>query len=641
MPDPPILGPYPTALANGGMPPTPPEQGGDPLADRKREITRVYAPLIRSLRDRRRATIDVQWALNLDCWKAVHRHPGFRGEWFNHYIPAARQKIENFIKKATRQLWPSPDNIEVYPAAEGDPGAGAQAEAIKNYLTWRLWRCRFRSQTAQLLRCLALYQRAIVKSSLDMRDVPGQIWPSVRTVDPWAFYVWPETATNIDQAMVLVEHTMMPYEEYDLFAQIGGCDPINVAVLTKPDWPIDMIERLSRAGLTPPSDVATGAYPDRDMEPIALVALTELWVRRGAIWEQSWLVWNLPGSPVVVRLREQPVAPYRMAVDRQLPGEHYTVPLMSDMEPLNVLFNDQINMGLESQATAAFAPTLIDPERVTRADSFVFRPRAKWLGEQGAVTPLAFPDTSSTSLSGAQMSMGLMDSFSGASALSNGTPTRGMPRAGFAVSTLISLSMSDITSMAELVEDEILTPLLGDLHRLTVGYPGFPGVPYAQMVSIPGAEGVTAWRGTVYQLLGAVSFRWVGTLQSQDQQVRAQRMLTLMGQFAKLYPAMKEQGVEINFELLAKRLWRDALGERGADSIIQRTALWAQFQQFLQMNGLGPDGQPLQPAQPGAPTPGGGQQAPAPATPEQGQRQDARGMVENGVGPMMNGLGVG
>lgn len=635
MADPAIQGPYSTALGGVDNGTTPPPMSPDPqqaayeqqVVARKDEIRRVFAPLIRSLRDRRRATIDTQWLLGLDCYKAQHRHPGFHGEWFNHYLPMARVKLDRFVKKVKKQLCPSPDCIEVYPANEGDPSLGQQAEAIKNYLTWRLWRSRFRSLIKQMALSLVLFQRAIIKTYLDQRDVPGQIWPSLMVVDPFSFYVWPETATNIDQCQVLVEHTMMPYETYDLHVQNGGCDPIDVKALTKPEWPQYLIERLSRAGLTPPSDVFTGANADTDREPIALVAMTELWVRRGDAWEQSWLVWNLPGAPVVVRLMAQPVAPYRMAVDRQIPGEHYMPSMMSDQEPLNVLFNDQVNMGLESQAISAFAPVVIDSTAVTRADSLVFGPRRKWLMDNvEGVKALEFPNTSGVSLQGAQMTMGLMDAFTGASPLAEGTPTRGMPRAGFAVSSLISLAMTDVTDMAELIEDEILTPALSDLYRLTVGVPGIPGVPYWQMVSLPGSEGVTAWRGSVGQLLAAASFRWVGTLQAQDMQVRAQRMLTFGNILPKIGPLMQQQGVGINWPLFGRRLWRDSMGERGADSI------------FIQlpppMPGTVPPGGPPSPGTGGAP-------APAPASNEQAQAQMSRGMAESQNGQMMAGTGMG
>jgi len=662
MADPPILGPYNTALrgptqssTGPGRPPT--NAVPDPL--RAAEIESTMPPLIRSLRDRRRPIEEREWLPNLDCWKARHRRQGYRSELFNHYIPVGRQKIEKFKKKVVKQLWPAPDAFEVYPANDADPNLGFQAEAIKNYLQWRLLRCRYRSLQGQMVLSLVLYQRAVAKTYLDQRDVPGQIWPSVQAVDPFAFYVWPETATNIDAAHVLVEHSMVPFEAYAIQAQINACDPIDPRTLTKPEWPQYLIERLSRAGLTPPSDATAGANGETERDPVDLVAMTELWIRRsfrnpatgGAMagWEQSWLVWNVPGAPLVVRLTAQPVAPYRMAVDRQLPGEHYTPPMASDMEALNVLFNDQTNMTLDATATAMFPPAVVNVNAIARVDSLVFGPRKKWLMDDiNGVSWGQIPNTAAVGYQGMQSTLMMMDAFSGSSPLAEGTPTRGMPRAGFAVSNLIGLSLTDVTSMAELIEDEINTPILSDLYRLTVS----GAIPLGQLVSIPGAEGVTAWRGTVQQLLGAASFRWTGTLQAQDMQVRAQRMLTLLGQIAKIYPAMLQQGWQIDFGTLFKRLWRDGLGERGADTLVTRSPIYQQFQQFMVANGIDPNtGQPMAPPpgqaplRPGTPPPGpgggGGAQAPAPASAEQAERQMGRQMTESAVGQMANGLGVG
>jgi hypothetical protein len=605
--------------------------------ERREKVARTYGPMIRSLRDRRRPVED-EWMRNLDCWKAKHRRQGYRSDHYNYYLPVGRQKVENFVKKGKQQLWPAPDAIEVYPADDRRPDLGEQAEAIKNYLTWRLWRCRFRSQTEQILRSVCLYQRGIVKTFLDTQDVPGQVWPSSYVVDPFAFYVWPETATNIDRAQVLVEHTMMPFEEYAHWAQMGACDPIDPADLTKPEWPSNLIERLSRGGLSTPSDVSTGASQNREPEPIALVAMTELWVRKGVAWEQAWLVWNVTGAPKVVRREPQAVCPYRMAVDRQLPGEHYTSGLMSDLAPMNEMLNDQANMTLEGIATASMPIAMINTDSVTKTDSYVFGPRRKWLFNgpvNEAVKFADIPNTGAVGFQGMSMTMGLMGEFSGTSPLANGQPTRGMPRAGFAVSNLIALSMSDVRNAAELIEDEILTPLLGDLYRMTVGLPA------QQLVAIPGAEAISAWRGTVQQLIGAVSFRWVGSLQAQDMQVRAQRMLTLIGQLPKLFDVMTAQGFTINFPLLSKRLWRDALGERGADTII---IPMQRLQEQLMAMGFVPP-----PLNAGVPAGGpassqggvGGTNAPAPASAEQAERQQSRGMTETAVGAMSNGLGMG
>lgn len=596
----------------------------------KRAYAEQYGPLCKSLQDRRR-TVEEGWLRNRDSWMARHRRQGFQGEWFNHFIPASRRALERFTTRCKQLLFPSPDYFEVYPADDRRPDLGAQSEAWKNYLLWRMWRVRIRSIMLQVIRCYGLYQRGIVKSYLDFDDIPGEVWPSVRAVDPFTFYVWPETATAMNQVQVAVEHTMMPYDRYVSLAQQGACDPIQSSDLTKPEWPYYYVERLGQAGLPTPTDMAGGrAYEliQGGTDPQQLVALTEVWRREGATWLQLWLVWNVKNGPLCTRIQPGLMSPFRMAIARQLPGEHYTSCMMSDLESLNVLLNDEVNMTLEGQATALFPPAAVNPDLVARADSLVFKPRAKWLVDPAGVSFVNVPNTTGAGYQGIQMTMGLLDSFSGSNPLAEGSPTRGMPRAGFAVSSLIGLSMSDIREVAETMEDEILTPMLSDFARLTR-----ERIPPQQIARVPGSEALAGIGGQIQVgQLDDASFRWVGTLQAQDQQVRAQRMLAALGQFAKLFPAMNEQGWTFDFGTLGKRVWRDGLGERGADTIIIRNPNWTP-----PVPGQPGQAQGATPGQPGT----GGAQPLAPATPEAAQRQLSRGMSETGAAPQLTGIGQG
>jgi len=648
----------PAAPSMGPALPSPDQQ-----TQAKRDAALQYAPMVKSVQDRRKQ-IESEWLLNLDAWKGKHRRQGFKGEWFNHYIPAARRAMEKFVTRTRQMLFPSPDYFEIFPADERNPQLGAQAEAWKNFLLWRMTRIRIRQIVGQLIRSFGLYQRAVAKSYLDLEDVPGEAWPSARVVDPFMFYVWPETASSTPQIQVAFEHTMMPYSAYTRLATQGACDPIRSADLLKPDWPYFYVARLGQTGMTPPTDVQAGAPGMPDSDPQRMVSMTEVWRRDGADWTQIWLVWNVAAGPKCTRLQSGVPFPYRMAVGRQLPGEHYTNGMMSDLEPLNVILNDQFNMTLEGQATSVFPPAIINPDLVAKAESLVFRPRAKWLADPAGVKWMDMPNMMAPGQQGVQMTFGLIDTFAANSPLAEGTMTRGMPRAGFAVSSLIQLALSDIRDVAELIEDEVLSPLLQDLARLTLS-----GVPPQQIAQIPGAEALAGMRLPMNQLLGGYSFRWVGSLQSQDQQVRAQRMMTLLGQLSKIYPAMRQNGWDIDFGTLGKRLWRDGLGERGADTIIiskppdpppqpqsdppkisvsiSGQDIGPGLAQHLALSGEpglrqgGPRGAPQGPPRPpqGPPRPpgpgsqpAGPQQAPA-AGPAQDQQQMTRTMAQMAGGP--------
>src|SRR6185503_4645168 len=206
-----------------------------------------------------------------------------------------------------------------------------------------------------------------------------------------------------------------------------------------------------------------------------------------------------------------------------------------------------------------FTPTAVDPTGVARNEHLVHKPRAKWMVPPESIKVLEGQSNPGAGYQGIQMIMGLLDSYSGSTPLSDGMPTRGMPRAGFAISSLIGLSMSDIRDAAEVMEDEILTPVLADVARMT------RLLPPNQIIKVPGTQALAQSILQIQDLnAGDYMFRWVGTLQAQDMQVRAQRMLSLLGTLAKVYPSMIQQGWDIDFGVLGKKLWGDGMGERGA-----------------------------------------------------------------------------
>jgi hypothetical protein len=277
-----------------------------------------------------------------------------------------------------------------------------------------------------------------------------------------------------------------------------------------------------------------------------------------------------------------------------------------------------------------FPPTLINPSAIFREDSLIHRPRAKWLVDPSGVNMPNLPDTSRIGVDGVRSVMNILDSFSGSNPLAEGQPQRGMPRAGFAVSSLVSLSLADITAICEVIEDDILTPTLSDMHRLAVLF-----TPTEQHLHIPAVMGLSRRDLRPVDLYGDWTFRWVGSLQFQDYNVKAQRMVTFLGILAKLAPALQQAGKTVQWDLLLRRMWREGLGERGAGTIIRDMTQQEAVMSMVMKAGLGGPGQ----------TNGGGQmaapgQAANPATPEQAQAGISRNLAESQLGQQLAGTGT-
>lgn len=555
--------------------------------EKARELATELEPLVRDLHVRR-LSIDERWLLFHSAYVGRNVRTQFNSEMFKHFIPAARRAVERFTIRGAQMVVPSADFFEVYPGDESttDSGADKEANSVRSWLRYLLVkRIKAYKLARTLFRMWCLYGRVITKTGVEVVSIPEQdgestqqVWPTVRAVDPFYFYHFPETVSEVERSQVLVEDFMLPWDSYASLLGKGIVTPLERRELAKPEWPQHQVRRLQEQALIEPSAIE---HTEKSEDLASFVAISEVWLKREGRWQRVWIAWNINDGARVVRYnpRPVPVPPYRMVIARDVPSEGYTTAMMDDLEPMQVLLNDQFNIALEGQATNFSPPTVVDPNRVYRHSSLVYRPRAKWLADPEGIKFFEPRDISRYAFQGVQMTLGLMDSFSGSNPLAEGQPTRGLPRAGFAMTSLLNLSLADIKDAAQMIEDCILTPLLGDLYRLTVEYAD-PN----QIVRIPGTQDWPARKFKVSDLVGGWDFQWVGSLQAQDMQVKSQRMVAVLGMLGKVGPTLLQdlqvRGKRLNWEALLKRIWRDGLGERGLDRIVED--LNPQEQQRLQ-----------------------------------------------------------
>ena len=573
-----------------------PDQNDTLSPEKAQQLSDALAPMIVDLRQRRRSINEV-WLLYHAAYNGRQTRTFFNSEMFKHFIPAARRAVERFTVRGAQMVVPSADFFEVYPGDMDATDGDAAANAVRAFLSY-VWRKRIKAYTFTrvLFRSWCLYGRIITKSGVEVltlqpKDGPPttQVWPTARVVDPFNFHAYPETTADVNRLQVMVEDFMMPWDQYKSLAEQKIVATINRDDLSDPEWPDHHVRRLQQQQLMEPSAVERGEKNDL----ASFVSLSEVWFRKDGRWQRVWLAWNVSAGVRVVRLNSRPfpVPPYRLAIARELPSEHYSTGMMDDLEPMQVLLNDQFNIALEGQATNFSPPTVVDPNRVYRHDSLKYRPRAKWLADPEGIKFFEPRDITRYAFQGIQFTLGLMDSFSGSNPLAEGQPTRNLPRAGFAVSSLLNLSLADIKDAANVIEDCILTPLLGDLYRLTVEY-----ADSQQIIKIPGTQDWPAQKFDVARMAGDWDFQWVGSLQAQDMQIKAQRMVSTLGMMAKLAPVLEQEtmrrGKRVNWEVLLKRIWRDGLGERGLDKIIEDMSPqeWQAIQmqqQMAQQQGMG------------------------------------------------------
>jgi len=386
------------------------------------------------------------------------------------------------------------------------------------------------------------------------------------------FLVWPETAPDIESAQMVSEDWIIPYEQYAEVAKTGGAKFIPQDELQDATWPDHLVRRLQTTGLTDPGNETTTASPD-DKKKLTTdwAFLTEVWVNHGDHWRFCWMLNNHKDGPILVKVSTTRFLrpDYRMTVSREIPGEHYTSSSGDDLDSLQILLTDQVNISLEGQALAAAPPIAADPLTTARWDTLVYRPRAIWrISPEGIkVIENKGDNIARSAMQGMGMTMTLIDKYGGSSPLTSGQTMRNMPRAGFAVSSMMSMALADIKDAVLAIEDDLLTPSLGDIYQKAITY-----TPTTQFLRIPGAKGLNTTPKVVSDIEGDWDMLWIGSLQQQDQEALGQRIGAIVENVSRLpnLPAeLAAKGKRINWDYIIASWWRKSVGEREYSKIVE------------------------------------------------------------------------
>lgn len=541
----------------------------------KQQFSSILAQQVIGVRDRRRV-VEQTWLRSRRTWMSTALEQRFTSSDTAsgpYNIPAGRRAAERSIVRGVKLLTPNVKWFEVAPMSDVSSDKLSNVDKFMWYVLRK--RIKSRSNISQLVRSMMLFGLCHIKTSISM--VNGQVWPSQRVVDDFAFYIYPETVSDITEAELVFEDFLFTYDKYRTYVAKGIVEDIPQSDLTKPDWPYHLVERLAYQGITDPTanvdQVVRDTQSKLEATATAFVSLTELWLHKDDSLYQVYIAWNLKDGARIVSFfkseYDQPL--YRSVIHRSLPGELYTSALMEDINELDILQNDQLNKFQEAvdweQGFVAF-----NDSGGGRKDTYKMKGRAKWEFGDDPRQALQFiqpPVTSTNQLRAWQIYLALINSMAGAGTIAEGQPGRNMPRAGFAMNALLEMGLADIQDIAEMIEQEVLTPSLGDIYKVSSRF-----IPDSQLMRIPG--GMALYNGqqsTILKrqdILGDYEFEWVGSLQSQDNAMRAQRSLIFFNLLAQpmIIQLMQSQGYAPNIVELVKFIWRDSLGERGLNEIV-------------------------------------------------------------------------
>ena len=550
--------------------------------DLKQQLGGILAEQAVAIRQRRRL-VEERWLKSRRVWMGLYLERRFTSSdtsSSNYSIPAARRAAERSVVRGVKLLTPNVKWFEMQPMA--DDVSEDEISNVDSYMHYVLRKkIKTRSNISQLVRSMFIYGVCHQKTSITIRN--GLVWPSQRAVDPFAFYTFPETASTSDEAEVIFEDYLFSYERYLTFVKKGIVDNIPRSSLVKPDWPYHLTERMAYQGITDPTanvDIAINRVGDQlEKTTAGFVSITEMWLSREDRLYQVYVLWNhRDGARCVGFIQSQYDEPlYRSVIHRALPGELYTNSVMSDIDELDSMQNDQINKFMDAvDYEQGFIA--INDEMINRMDSIKAKGRSIWHLKDDARLAVSFiqpPKISDNHLKAWQIEQAMINSSAGTGTIAEGQPGRNMPRAGNAVSNLVNLSMADIRDMAELIEQEVLTPGLGDIYKVSSSF-----IPDSQLMRIPGGKGLydNILKGS--DISGDYEFEWVGSLQFQDDAARAQRLMIFLNLMPQLSPMLQQQGYAFDTVELIQMIWRYGLGERGLRKVVVKLA---ELQQKIQI----------------------------------------------------------
>jgi hypothetical protein len=575
----------------------------------KRWLLEFLLPIMHGTRQRR-MFIEREWLLNYRSWQGwVNRNyqlPLPDGSFY-YFIPHARVATEKAIETGVELALPDRDWYQNLPF---DGQSHQNAEAVHNALQYIYEKkLSTRRNVESLLRCLRLYNLAVLNTSVQITGKAREVWPYQEAVDPFNFYVFPETTQDYNKAFVVFEDVVVPYQVYYSFVdrdneQKSLYSYIKPSELSVPLWPYHLIERLAYKGLTNPADWTAGMagnivrrteedFQD-DMEEKkrqagellnaqakAFTALSKVYFRLGSQWFYTVICTNYTGGDdekyedsLIVRLDEAETLPlYRWTSTRSLPGELYTNSRMDDIRGLQNLTNNAISDVEANRRKVQTAPIAVDMTQEPRMQEKTFADRQVW-GFQGSpreiIMPLEVADVTEQGTRMWQLYKGLIDVSSNTS-LAEGEPGRNTPRSGMAAQNLLDFSMSGIRNEVKTITQDILTPSLSDCYHIILEY-----IPDKQIIKIPNQRPELVKAYKKQDLYGDYSFTWLAGLDFQASQDRADKLAQFFQIILnpQLFPLIQSQlnlnGETLDLKEIFSTYYSSALGEKGLSALFRK-----------------------------------------------------------------------
>ena len=572
----------------------------------------VYAPRLLRIRGNRR-TLEMRWrgfdnleAGILDKQSYQGRHKGF--------LAMCKKLSDTYRDKLRAGFFPLSEWFQVEPIEDITDVARAQAlYDLNRYFFEHTMRLKFHfepflrqllvrgtspmkhafvDETKWIRRLVAKKgRRGKVTTEMVLEEVKALYGPTLRPVDLYSFFVWPETVDDVESAEIVFEDKetttdhirdmatrWLDPENPDLGHYYEHIHDVVDRNQMNPEFKLMRKERFQRLGLVDPTDATMandramltesyfdGIIPDaKHLDEETGDAVTTGRTR--------WLI-TLGDHFHALRVQQMPFwygkYPYHVPRLFRRHDEFYGQALYEGgADRLNYISNDVLNHTLDGFTLANNPIAIIDPNAHPRINSLRVLPLAKWMVRPDAVRFDRPPDVSASGWGAISFLQSMSHDYGGGSAAFQGQPAaRGRGRSqntATGMSLLMQTSSEVVQSILENLDEELGKPML---QRNLEYVEQFMTDPILLRIGGAGSAPLIEKPIGAQDVIGKYAFRWLGSQQNRER-------ITLAAQMERLVPLMvqvmqADPRLQVNLAELVRRIWTDGLGLHGASKIIK------------------------------------------------------------------------
>jgi hypothetical protein len=572
-------------------------------------VKQQLIPLVKRVRTDRntfRETM-LRWVRLCTCVRDQQAYQG-RSQTF---IPETKKIVDSWTRRIVRDLFPTDNWFDIQAVrAAYEPRVKAQ-QALFMYFFQK--HARVKANATPWVRQLVMLGTSPLRvvwkhttrsveyldemfdpmtgaptGELEMKqeDVTDFIGPTFTPVDLFAWYVFPYTVPDVNSAELVFQDLLVSRDRLrGLSATYIDPDDHDLGTVYEPKAVQRVFDRFSASGKARDkfdaearrlSDKGFTHQLDMKMNPELWPAdVTECtWVKdlEDAGKPQRYLV-ALGADEEILRIQKCPFIHNR---SHWLAGrmfvhvdEFYGHGIPELIDRLNYTLIDTADQANDALTWSMNPIALVDIFGVQDPTSLRMRPGAKWLVQKGSVLFQEPPKESATTGFAA---MGQYRSLIHelADVVPVGAPQqRSRGKAGQSAAgaqMMLSEAQIDIKEVVE-TNERVMVEFLEMTQSLTQQF-----LDREMILQIAGADGVTMVEQpvSVKDTVGDFNYEWLGSVQTQNLQVRAQQMVNYLGLVTKIPPQLlAQQNIDVDYKYILREIWGTGMGLRNPERVVK------------------------------------------------------------------------